>query len=147
MENHVALGVPMAVVSKMDWIDGNIAVGTIIDAERVSELQESGIDLIIDARVAFISRNIYLPPVSVEPIIPKVLRLADLMVSLTGQGVKTLIHCTFGVDRTPFVAMVYVSKRASMSYEQAYNYVKEKRPQTVFHWDWVKLLRNDTKRK
>ena len=36
--------------------------------------------------------------------------------------------------------MAYVSKKYGLSYRDAYALVKEKRPRTVFHWDWVEIL-------
>jgi protein-tyrosine phosphatase len=60
--------------------------------------------------------------------------------ALTHFNAKVLVHCTEGIDRTPFVAMVYVSKKYDMPYEDAYKLVKEKRPGTIYHWDWVEML-------
>jgi protein-tyrosine phosphatase len=123
----------------MDWIDDFVAVGSLLDAERVNELKEEDIDLIVDARVAFERADV----INYKPIVPKVLRAADILVALSQTIMpKILIHCTFGVERTPFLAMVYVSRKYSMTYEEAYNYVREKRPQTIFRWDWVEALKN-----
>ena len=36
----------------MDWIDNNIAVGSILDAEEVVALLKKDVDLILDARYA-----------------------------------------------------------------------------------------------
>ena len=119
----------------MNWIDEFVAVGSILDVERVSELKEENIDLIIDARIAFTKGMI------TTPITPKIMRLAGILVELSKLEVKTLIHCVFGIDRTPFLAMVYVSKKYSVSYEEAYSRVKEMRPETIFHWDWAELLK------
>jgi hypothetical protein len=47
----------------------------------------------------------------------------------------------------PFLAMVYVSKKYVMDYDAVYKFVAEKRPNTRYHWDWVKLLKsNEIKR-
>jgi len=102
----------------------------------ISELKEVDIDLIIDARTLF---NIVYGS-NKKPLVNKVLKAGDMLVALTELNAKVLVHCSEGVDRTPFLAMVYVSKKYDMSYEDAYKFVKEKRPQTVFHWDWVEML-------
>ncbi len=53
---------------------------------------------------------------------------------------KVLVHCLMGIDRTPFVAMVYVSKKYYIPYKEAYELVKKRNTRTVFHWDWVEML-------
>ena len=37
----------------MDWIDSNVAVGSLLDAEEVVTLLKKDVDLIIDARLCF----------------------------------------------------------------------------------------------
>ncbi|HUT27096.1 MAG TPA: dual specificity protein phosphatase [Methanomassiliicoccales archaeon] len=120
----------------MNWIDDFVAVGGWRSAFMISELKEVDIDLIIDARTLF---NIVYGS-NKKPLVNKVLKAGDMLVALTELNAKVLVHCSEGVDRTPFLAMVYVSKKYDMSYEDAYKFVKEKRPQTVFHWDWVEML-------
>jgi predicted protein tyrosine phosphatase len=61
-------------------------------------------------------------------------------VALSDLDAKILIYCLVGIDRTPFLAMVYVSKKYNVSYEAAYKFVVEKSPNTRYHWDWVGLL-------
>jgi protein-tyrosine phosphatase len=120
----------------MDWIDKNIAVGSIIDAEFVKGLRDAGIEVVVDARIFFDEPR----PFDHEPIVGRVLKMGDLLVRLAEMDVKVLIHCIEGVDRTPFLAMVYVSKRYWKTYKEAYCLVKKQRHQTKYHWDWVKLL-------
>ena len=117
----------------MDWIDTSISVGSLLDAEEVVTLLRKDVDLIIDARMCFTH-----PPW--QPIVDKVLTSANLLRVLSDHGARTLIHCVWGVDRTPFLAMVYYTHKNGLSYQSAYEYVKLKHPSTVFHWDWVKLL-------
>ena len=83
----------------MNWVDSNVAVGSLLDAEEVVTLQRKGVDLIIDARLCFSH-----PPI--QPIVENVMTSANLLCVLSEQNAKTLIHCVFGVDRTPFLAMV-----------------------------------------
>ena len=117
----------------MDWIDTNIAVGSLLDAEEVVTLLRKDVDLIIDARMCFTH-----PPI--QPIVDNVITSANFLRVLSEQDARTLIHCVWGVDRTPFLAMVYYAHKNGLSYQNAYEYVKSKHPSTVFHWDWVKLL-------
>jgi Dual specificity phosphatase, catalytic domain len=117
----------------MDWIDSNVAVGSLLDAEEVVTLLRKDVDLIIDARLCFTH-----PPI--QPIVENVITSANLLRVLSEQGARTLIHCVWGVDRTPFLAMVYYAHKSGLSYQCAYEYVKSMHSTTVFHWEWVNLL-------
>lgn len=120
----------------MNWIDEYVAVGGWIDATFVENLQKHGIELIIDARTLF--DKIYGD--DKKPLVDKVMKAGEMLVMLSEHDCQVLVRCRDGVDRTPFIAMIYVSKKYGMSYKEAYELVKQKRPQTVFHWDWVKML-------
>jgi predicted protein tyrosine phosphatase len=122
----------------MNWIDESIAVGDLIEANNIQLLIKEDIELIIDARTLFQSPPFN--PLQQEPRVNKILKAAGLLISLSNLNAKVLIHCLIGIDRTPFLAMVYISKRRDMPYKDAYEFVKQKRPQTVFHWDWVEQL-------
>jgi protein-tyrosine phosphatase len=117
----------------VDWIDSNVAVGSLLDAEEVVTLIRKDVDIIIDARLCF-------TPPPVQPIVEKVITSSNLLRVLSDQGARTLIHCVWGVDRTPFLAMVYYAKKNGWSYQRAYEYVKSMHPSTVIHWDWINLL-------
>ena len=117
----------------MDWIDSNVAVGSLLDAEEVVDLIRKDVDLIIDARLCF-------SHITVQPIAKNMMTSAKFLRVLSEQDARTLIHCILGVDRTPFLAMVYYAHKNGLSYQSAYKIVKSKHPSTVFHWDWVKLL-------
>lgn len=137
----------------MDWIDENIAVGSWIDAEKVAERKEKGVDLVLDARALF-RRKKGVNPFGMEPFPDKVLRAADMLVALSayknlkGYGVpKILIRCLWGVDRTPFVAAVYVNQKYNKPLADAYRFVASKHPQTKFHWDWIEMLNREASSK
>ena len=117
----------------MDWIDSFVAVGSLLDAEKVVILHRKDVDLIIDTRLCFSHSPI-------QPIVEKVTTSANLLRVLSEQGARTLIHCVWGIDRTPFLAMVYYAHKNEWSYQRAYEYVKSMHPSTVFHWDWINLL-------
>jgi len=121
----------------MNWIDDNVAVGNWMDAFRVGALRREGIDLIIDARTLFHRnwRNFHH-----YPDVKRVRRAGNMLVSLAELDAKVLVRCRHGRDRTPFLAMLYVSKRYNKTVKEAYEMVKEKRPQTVLHWEWVEML-------
>ena len=118
------------------WIDDFVAVGGLEDAFSVNDLKEGDIDLIIDARRLFDGVS----GINLKPVVKKVMKAGDMLVALSQFNAKILVHCLMGIDRTPFVAMVYVSKKYNMPYKDAYELVKKKNPRTVFHWDWVEML-------
>ena len=120
----------------MDWIDDFVAVGGWKDVIFIEDLKEADIDLIIDARTLF---NVIYGS-NKKPLVDKVMKAGDVLVALTKLNTKVLVRCHEGIDRTPFVVMVYVSKKYDMPYKAAYEFVKKKRPQTVFHWEWVEML-------
>ncbi len=41
----------------MDWVDNFIAIGDWLDSEKIAELQEKSIDLVLDARTLFRRRG------------------------------------------------------------------------------------------
>jgi len=121
----------------MDWTDEHVAVGSWVDAFVVARLKKEEVDLIIDARTLF---GRY--PLSLEhyPHINKVQRAAEMLVAISDLEAKVLIRCRRGRDRTPFLAMLYVCKKYAMPYKDAYEFVRSKRPQTVYHEEWVRML-------
>ena len=123
----------------LNWIDNCIGVGDIIDAYYVDALREQGVDFIVDARTLFETVHVGFLDEN-RPIPSKILKAARLLVALSDLDAKILIHCLVGINRTPFLASVYVSKKYKMDYKAAYKFVAEKRPNTRYHWDWVELL-------
>lgn len=121
----------------MDWIDEWVSVGSIADSENVEELRNQRVDVVLDARVCF---HFHVDKLSEVPDVDKVLRAADVLVELSNMKIRVLVHCFWGKDRTPFVAMIYTYKKYGKSYEEAYKFVKERHPEMIFHWDWIKLL-------
>jgi hypothetical protein len=125
----------------MDWIDDVVAIGNWVDARNVVLLKREAIDLIIDARTLFEQSFLGLNRV---PTVKSVLKAADLLVTLSEHKIKVMIRCHRGRDRSPFVAMVYASKKYAMPYREAYDFVKQRNPRTVYHWDWVKMLEDQS---
>ena len=121
----------------MDWIDEHVAVGSWVDAFVVARLKKEEVDLIIDARTLFGRDRLSLKHF---PYIDKVQRAAEMLVVISKLEAKVLIRCRRGRDRTPFLAMLYVCKKYAMSYKEAYEFVRSRRPQTVYHEEWVKML-------
>ena len=76
----------------MDWIDNNVAVGSILDTEEVVTLVKKDVDLILDARLCFTHFPII-------PIAENIMTHANLQRVLSENGSRTLIHCVWEIDR------------------------------------------------
>ncbi|KAJ8399953.1 hypothetical protein AAFF_G00406830 [Aldrovandia affinis] len=59
------------------------------------------------------------------PWIPEALQFIDGAISL---GCSVLIHCAAGVSRSPALAVAYVMYRLGLDLDDAYRFVKERRP-------------------
>jgi hypothetical protein len=122
----------------LNWIDESVAIGSFIEANNVNLLRKENIDLVIDVRTAFNS-NAFFEFLFRKQILnnEKAKKISVLLNALFSLKAKVLVHCLQGVDRTPFIVMLYVAQKYNMSYKDAYYFVKQKRPQTRFHWHWV----------
>lgn len=54
---------------------------------------------------------------------------------------NTLVHCTGGIDRSPFIVMCWLVLKHEYSVEDAYDLIIDKRPIAMRHYEWVDLLR------
>jgi hypothetical protein len=121
----------------MKWVDDIVAVGNWTDARDVDGLRSEGVDFMVDARALFTQSLLRFDKI---PLVKEVLRVANLLVALSSLKPKVMIRCYHGRDRSPFVAMIYVSKKYDMTYKDAYDFVRQRVPRTVYHWDWVRML-------
>ncbi len=127
----------------MNWIDESVAIGNLIEANNVHLLRQEDIDLVLDVRTAF-NANARFEFLHRKKILnsERAKKISTLLVGLFSLKAKVLVHCLEGVDRTPFVVMLYVAQKYSMNHRDAYYLVKQKRPQTRFHWNWVTNYEN-----
>ena len=116
--------------SGINCIDSYLCVGSLeaVTEFRKNDLDESGVE-ILDVRS-------YFDPVTWEPL-DSIYRLVDEIIRLRDFGKIGLIHCYAGVDRSPFVACLYIGIRYKLLFREAYKLVKERRPQTTIHEEWL----------
>lgn len=114
------------------WIDSQLMVGDMIDASVRSETQKIDIDFLIDIRQWFYGSGNAEPRENIKEMVQSLLELTKKH--------KVLIYCTAGIDRTPFVAMLYCHFKYGWDYYKSYDYVKEKRPETFIHYEWISKL-------
>jgi len=50
---------------------------------------------------------------------------------------KLLVHCAGGMERSPLALTWYMHNRRGLSLEDAFKYVKEKRPQAMNRLQWL----------
>ena len=123
---------------RLNWIDDSVAVGNIIEANNVGLLRKENIDLIIDVRTAF-DTNPRFEFLRSRHILnyERAWKISILLIAQLSLKAKVLVHCLEGIDRTPFIVMLYAAQKYGISHKDAYYLVKQRRPQTRFHWNWV----------
>jgi protein-tyrosine phosphatase len=119
----------------ISWVDENLAIGDITDVTLRDALREQGIEFIVDVRVHFHSAGL----LDMAPL-PSVWKFAQDILDLSEKG-KVLVHCHGGIDRSPFVAMLYYKLKHGCDFEEAYNHVQKVRPQCICHDEWVRLVK------
>jgi hypothetical protein len=121
----------------MEWVNGNVAIGSWVDHIRHRWQARSGIDACIDARGVFRQRFL---SIGRRPDPVRVARAVQLIHVLNGGGYKVLVHCHHGRDRSPFLVMAYLSEELGIGYQEAFELVREGRPRAKYHPDWVEGL-------
>ena len=69
-------------------------------------------------------------------LIDAMLRLIKITLETSTEN-PVLVHCHAGMDRSPFIAAMYLHVYEGIPVDTAYAWVKRKRPQTIEHWEWV----------
>jgi protein-tyrosine phosphatase len=116
--------------SEIDCIDSNLCVGSL---EAVIKFRKNDLSKL---KVEVLDVRSYFDPVTWEPW-DSVYRLVDEIRRLQDSGKIGLIHCFAGVDRSPFVACLYLGTKYNLLFKEAYKLVKERRPQTTIHMEWL----------
>jgi len=117
----------------MNWIDDRLAVGDLTDTTMRDALKHEGIEFVIDVRVHFDHVTNNMTPM------PSIWKFANDLLDLTEKS-KVMIHCHGGIDRSPFVAMLYYKLKHGCDYNEAYKVVCKQRPQTIIHDEWIRVI-------
>ncbi len=51
----------------------------------------------------------------------------------------TLVHCMAGIERSPLVIVSWLHKYRGYSWDEAYEFVKEKRPEVANRLEWLNM--------
>ncbi len=115
----------------VDCIDSGLCVGSL---EAINVLRKKN-----SPKVEILDVRSYFDPVTWNPY-DSIYRLVDILIMNTWVGKISVIHCFAGIDRSPFAACLYLGKRYNIPFAEAYKLVKERRPQTTIHTDWLTLM-------
>ncbi|XP_035460598.1 dual specificity protein phosphatase 16 [Scophthalmus maximus] len=63
-----------------------------------------------------------------EKILPWLDRSVEFIEKAKAANARVLVHCLAGISRSATIAIAYIMKRMDMSLDEAYRFVKEKRP-------------------
>ncbi|XP_026091602.1 dual specificity protein phosphatase 16-like [Carassius auratus] len=63
-----------------------------------------------------------------EKILPWLDRSVEFIERAKASNARVLVHCLAGISRSATIAIAYIMKRMDMSLDEAYRFVKEKRP-------------------
>ncbi len=118
----------------MNRIDENVAVGDASDSLNKVMLRHGVIDVVIDVRHHFNDKTM-------KPF-DSVLQLASAIDTLRHYGYRIFIYCESGIERSPFVAAIYLYQKFDLQipFLECYDMVKVKRPQTFIHDEWGRGL-------
>lgn len=115
----------------------NLYLGCQRDVLNKELMQQNGIGYVLNAsntcpKPDFIPESHFLRvPVNdsfCEKILPWLDKSVDFIEKAKASNGCVLIHCLAGISRSATIAIAYIMKRMDMSLDEAYRFVKEKRP-------------------
>ena len=68
-------------------------------------------------------------------------KIVNLIDDALKQNKKVVVFCIGGVDRSPFAVMWYLVTKRGMTPQEAYNFIKQKRPIIKEHYEWLSLVK------
>lgn len=138
----------------------NLYLGCQRDVLNKELMQQNGIGYVLNAsntcpKPDFIPESHFLRvPVNdsfCEKILPWLDRSVDFIEKAKASNGCVLVHCLAGISRSATIAIAYIMKRMDMSVDEAYRFVKEKRPTISPNFnflgqllDYEKKIKNQT---
>ena len=120
-------------LNDMDQITETIWLGNMNSALNISYLKKEGIKKILtiadsppeinDEKSFFIKKMVKVADFPNRNIIKY---FGECLNFMNGEE-KTLVHCRIGTSRSATIVIAYLMWKQNMKYEEAYNYVKDKR--------------------
>jgi hypothetical protein len=62
---------------------------------------------------------------------------ADWIDKQVNEGHEVLVHCAYGIERSPLTVVWYLMRYHAMNLKQSYDLVMEKRPQAQYRGTWM----------
>lgn len=117
----------------INQILGAIYIGDDHDAESIKLTKRKNITAFLDLTKLHI--DVKLDEEAKDQVKEAVEKLRNLL----SDGHVVLVFCHAGIDRSPFVVAyyLYTYHKYLGDFQNIYNFVKERRPQTFQHWEWV----------
>ncbi|NXP16875.1 DUS16 phosphatase, partial [Scytalopus superciliaris] len=81
-----------------------------------------------------------------EKILPWLDKSVDFIEKAKASNGRVLVHCLAGISRSATIAIAYIMKRMDMSLDEAYRFVKEKRPTISPNFNFLGQLLDFEKR-
>ncbi|EHB14320.1 Dual specificity protein phosphatase 16 [Heterocephalus glaber] len=138
----------------------NLYLGCQRDVLNKELMQQNGIGYVLNAsstcpKPDFIPESHFLRvPVNdsfCEKILPWLDKSVDFIEKAKASNGCVLVHCLAGISRSATIAIAYIMKRMDMSVDEAYRFVKEKRPTISPNFnflgqllDYEKKIKNQT---
>ncbi|XP_003906064.1 dual specificity protein phosphatase 16 [Papio anubis] len=138
----------------------NLYLGCQRDVLNKELMQQNGIGYVLNAsntcpKPDFIPESHFLRvPVNdsfCEKILPWLDKSVDFIEKAKASNGCVLVHCLAGISRSATIAIAYIMKRMDMSLDEAYRFVKEKRPTISPNFnflgqllDYEKKIKNQT---
>lgn len=116
--------IPVLIIDHLYIGSQDCAVSSVLESCDIKCVLSLGIDIQVDVEHKFVS-CLDLPETDIKPVLNECLPFVFKAVESRN---NVLIHCNAGVSRTSMVAIAFLMHYKCMTYEDAYNLVKEKRP-------------------
>lgn len=76
---------------------------------------------------------------SVHAIPEKMDEAADWIEQQLTRGERVLVHCAYGVERSPLTVVWYLMRHQQMTLSEAYKVVLERRPEAQYRGGWLSI--------
>lgn len=129
--------IPVLIIDYLYIGSQDCTATTVIDKYNIKHVLSLGINIIVSVDHEFVE-CLDLPETDIRHLLKKSLPFIRKAVECKE---NILVHCNAGVSRTSTVAIAYLMQFKDMSFEAAYNLVKEKRPAIQPNAGFSKQLR------
>lgn len=76
---------------------------------------------------------------NVHAIPEKMDEAADWIETRLREGFRVLVHCAYGVERSPLTVVWYLMRHQGMNLSEAYKVVLERRPEAQYRGTWLPI--------